>query len=128
MTPTRFVRHDAEGNITEFGTMGADAIEVLQGRGDPLVIGEGDFHTTYVCLKRKRVRLKLDNPARLEGMALVGVPAGSTLKIEDVVPGVPDRSSHEASGRVDLEFDYPGTYRIEVVSVKHRTAVFEVTV
>lgn len=127
LTPTPFVRYDEAGVVTEWGVMGAHDIALLKERGDRIIVGKGDAGS-YVCLKRLRPRLKLANPTRLDGLTLRGVPACSLIKIEDAVPGVPDRSSHEASGRVDLEFDYPGTYRVEVVSVKYLPAVFEVTV
>ena len=127
LNPTNFVRFDDEGAVTEWGTMGASDVAALIAAGERMVIGKGDAGS-YVCLRRKRVRLKIDNPTRLEGASLLGVPKGSLVKIEDIVPGAPDRSSHQASGRVDLEFDYSGSYRVTVTSAKHLPAVFEVTV
>lgn len=126
LTPTHFVRYDEAGAITQWGSMAAHDIALLQEQGERIAVGKGD-DGSYLCLRRMRPRLKTDNPTRLEGLSLVNVPAGSIVKIEDVGPRVPERSQHEASGRVDLEFDYPGTYRVTVVSVKHLTVVFEVT-
>lgn len=127
LTPAHFVRYDEEGAITEWGHMAAGEIARLQAGGDRILPQKGD-DGSYVCLKRTRPRLKLANPTRLEGLTLKAVPANSTIKIEDIGPRVPERSQHKGSGTVDLEFDYPGTYRVEVISVKHQTAVFEVTV
>lgn len=127
LTPTPFVRFDAQGAITETGQMSAYAVWRMSNAGQNVIVGTGSPGAHYVCLKRNKVKLKLDNPTRLVGLSLIGVPAGSTLKIEDVQPsGVPARSEHQASGKVDLEFDFPGTYRVEVSSAKHLTAVFEV--
>lgn len=127
LTPTHFVRFDEQGAVTEWGHMGASDVAALIAAGERIITGKGDAGS-YVCLRRMRVRLRTDNPTRLEGLSLLSVPKGSRIKVEDIVPGVPDRSEHEASGRVDLEFDYSGSYRVTVTSAKHLPAVFEVTV
>lgn len=129
MTPVAFARCDEHGQIYETGRMSAYAIGRMRADGGLVFASDGEPGVHYIDLATGETRPKTGNPTSLDGLTLSNVPTGSTINVEDVLPaGVPERSQHVASGRVDLEFDFPGTYRIEVVSVKHLTAVFEVTV
>lgn len=125
LTPAYFVRYDEHGAVTEWGHMAAGEIAALQGKGDRILAQQGD-DSSYVCPKRLRVKHKTPNPTVLDGLTLRHVPANSTIKIEDIGPRIPDRSQHKAGGTVELSFDYPGLYRVEIVSPRHLSTVFEV--
>lgn len=130
-SPVPFVRYDEAGEVVEWGVMSSKVIAAQReqgqrvlpgGDGKPpgILGGDNKSPAVYVCLKRNKVKLKLGNPTRLEGMSLLNVPKPSIVTINRVDYVVTD-------GKVELAFEFPGTYRVDVHSVKHLPASFEVT-
>ncbi|AOO81659.1 hypothetical protein [Bosea vaviloviae] len=113
-----FVRYDETGAVTEWGRMALGVIERQRQAGARIIAGGGgpDF---YVDLETREVRPKQDNPAWLDGMTLRDVPVPATIVI--------GRTAYEGEDAVvELEFSLPGTYAIEVRSLRQLTKTFEV--
>jgi hypothetical protein len=118
--PTTFVKADANGRILLFGTVPKHMLAIQPlAEGEQLVEGAGHWDTDYV--KDGVVVPRPDNPATLDGMKISNVPNPSAVTIGTESPvDVQD-------GEVDLEFAYPGTYTVTVVSWPYQDATFTVT-
>ncbi len=117
--PVAFVRYDETGAVTEWGRMALGVIERQRQAGARIIAGGGgpDFH---VDLDTLEVLAKRDNPAWLDGMTLRDVPVPATIVI--------GRTAYEVIDPVvELEFPLPGTYAIEVRSVRYLAKTFEIT-
>jgi hypothetical protein len=90
---------------------------------DGLVLAE----EAYVSLGTLEVLPRTPNPARLTGLSLTGLPLDGMLVVTSAAERIP-RSFDITTPSLTLSFEHPGAYRIDVKSVRHRDASFEVTV
>jgi hypothetical protein len=111
------------GRIYFHGTNSSGQIEEYRAQGEPIIIVDQlpDMDTHYVDIAAQKVMPKAPSTAKLTGYVIRGLPPGAEIVIDgqDAYPADDDS--------VELEFDYVGTYRIEVRSPTQLTAAFEVT-
>ena len=120
-----FVCYDEQGNITQWGRQELAFTRGLKAKGELILEGEGGPEH-FVDVRTGRILPRGRNPAMLDGLTLSSLPRPSTVKI-----GRPQRIASMTltceDGRVELSFPYPGTYWVEISSVKHLPKRFEVT-
>jgi len=114
-----FVVHDASGKILRYGDCPPDSVEMQASGAGETVLQKAMFKDAYVV--NGELIPRPANPTVLSGMALTNVPAPSVVYIKGARYDV-----HEST--VELEFTYPGKYRIVVMSWPYLDAKFEVMV
>ena len=97
-----FTQYNEQGRILFHGDMPENLIDM---QGDNVCLGAESPETHYV-VNREFVKRK-QSPVRLHGMSLQNIPVGSLIKING--------ASYLATESVcNLNFTYPGTYRVAV--------------
>lgn len=113
-----FVVHDANGKILRYGDCPPDSVYMQASGAGETVLQKTMFKDAYVVAGELVPRPA--NPTVLSGMALTNVPAPSVVYINGA-----KYDTHEST--VELDFTYPGRYRIAVSSWPYLDAKFEVT-
>jgi hypothetical protein len=114
---TQFARYDDEGRILFMGDVPADLLPL---QGEQIVIAD-DVHPERHYVVDGQLTLRPANPARIHGTELNGLPRPCDIVING-------RAYACADGHAQLEFTYPGTYRVVVRAFPFVDATFEVTV
>lgn len=116
-----FVRYDPlTGEILEHGHMAHGHINALNDQGHHYFPDAGT-HEHFFDTKEFKVTLRGNCPAVLHGMSLYNCPVPSKLVI--------GASTYEVTEpTVDLGFEHPGTYKVEIYSVKFMPGEFTVVV
>lgn len=112
-----YVRADSFGRIIQWGTMDDGIVTSLA--SDGFLPGDGRPDTHYVA--NGQILEKTTSPVTLNGLTLENVPVPSWLTIEGTT-----YQTNEPT--VELSFNLPGAYPINVESVPFLTVTLEVTV
>lgn len=113
-----FVRFDEDGQITAWGHQDQNVTAYQQSLGQSIMEGEGG-PGHYVA--DGEIIAREENPATVSGTTISGLPIPSTLKIGTETYVVDD-------GEADLDLTYPGTYRVEITTLRHLPKTVEITV
>lgn len=113
---TQFAKYDEQGRVLFIGDV-PESMLSLQGEG--IFVGEIDGATQYIVAGGKHPRPA--NPARLMGQNLHDLPVPCVIKINKK-----EYPCNEASAQ--LNFTYPGLYRVTVQAFPCLDASFEVQV
>jgi hypothetical protein len=112
------------GEVIAYGTMASGVIEELKASGDKLIVVDrepaNEARDVYVDIGSEALKPRAPSSAILDGLVLRSLPPGAAIRIDmDAVYEV-------ESDTVELEFDMPGTYRVEVRAPMHHPVVYEV--
>lgn len=116
---TNFVVFDADGRIARTGTCPDSMVDLQAGAGEQVMQGTANESKQYV-LNGELVD-RPENTAKLSGQTLANVPAPSVISINGTDYPCDDSS-------VDLDFTYPGEYRIAVHAFPYTDVEFKITV
>lgn len=97
----------ATGEIRQFVQGPEETVKFYIQEGEAALAGEVKDDSCYVALDTLIITKKPPLPAVLHDMKIDGVPAGAVITIENV--------DYTADGQtIELEFDLPGTYTIDI--------------
>lgn len=112
--------YDSTGRIYGYATGDDITMEVTKANTEQQwVEGEWDGETHYV--KNGKALERQPCPATLNGMALHNMPAPCKIVINSTEYDVTDKT-------VELEFDYPGVYKIKILAFPYLDGEFEIEV
>lgn len=128
LTCTPFSRFDPDtGAILETGVMSHAGVQALTDENGWHYIKEASrLGEDYVSLPDLTITPRQPCPASLDGLVLSDLPVPCCVKVRDEAGEQFETACDEPS--LELEFDYPGTYTVTVVSVPYLDGVFTVEV
>ncbi len=117
--PQPFVEYTDTGEIVTWGRMSVLAINnmtKLFGKNYMMVEGNDNY---YIDVVNFELLPKMGSPAELDGMNIINVPQGSTIRIGTTTEVVDD-------GIAELDFNMPGVYIVKLKSPCHQSKEFTV--
>lgn len=110
----KFAKYDETGCILFIGEVPEFMLEL---QGDNVYVGSVDQATQYI--KAGALLDRPTSPAKLAGASLINLPSPCTITINGAAYPCADTSA-------ELDFTYPGTYRVKVGAWPYLDAAFEV--